>query len=104
MRTEPTAPNRQNVRDAWLQTLSDHAPDAVGPCGDPSDGRTATRRASRPGGTSRWGSDSHRAKRRINLLHIRPYVVSRRASISEVSDGRIRSEKEGNAAAPGVAA
>ena len=33
MRTEPTAHNRQNVRDAWLSYRWDHAPDAVGPCG-----------------------------------------------------------------------
>jgi hypothetical protein len=66
VRTEPTALNRQNVRDARLSlNQRDRAPDVAGPCGDPSDGRTATRRVSRPGGTSRMGSDSICAKRLI---------------------------------------
>jgi len=77
VRTEPTAPNRQNLRDAWLSYQRDHAPDAVGSCGDPSDGRTAIRRASRPGGTTRWGSDSHRAKRQSKTWYTSTRMWSR---------------------------
>lgn len=78
MRTEPTAHNRQYVRDAWLSlNQRDHAPDVVGPCGDPSDGRTATRRVSRPGGTSRMGSDSICAKRLSKTWHTSARMWSR---------------------------
>lgn len=78
MRTEPTAPNRQNVRDAWLQAHRDHAPDAVGQCGH------AVRRvrAGHPGG----GATPAAQKDQENLVHIRPYVVSRRAVIWRATD------------------